>query len=611
MYLSVFLISAAILAYEIILMRIFSITQWHHFAYMIISIALLGFGASGSFIAIFRSILKRHFVVTYRLCAALFPLSVFLCYFLSQQNQFNPFEIVWNPRQYLYLLEYYLILFIPFFLAALCIGLLFTYDADKIGLIYCANLVGSGIGSIVAVLCLWRVHPVHMLYVIAGIAFAGFVAPFFSTSFNPKRSRFRQRTSQPPIVVLSIIVLSVFAGGAIVLAIQKDPFALKSRLNISQYKEFLQAQKFPEAEILAETISPFGVLHAISSPVIRHAPGLSLNYTGDVPSQVGLFVDSGSAGAIIPAEPAEYLNYLSSTLVYHIRPANRTLILGSGGGMDVRNALFHEASRVDAVELNPQTIDLVKEDFHDFSSGIYSHPNIRVFNQEARHYVETSSVMYDVIQISLLDSFATSSAGVHALHENYLYTIEAFNSYYARLASRGILSVTRWVKFPPRDNIKLFATAVEALEASGLTDVSRHLISIRSWATSTLLVSKVPFTPHEIQLAQQFSQTRAFDMNYFPGISDTDANRYNQLPSAEYYSLPNTCSLVTDSSSTRPIHISFALRVTIPPTSSIFLPGNAYQSFLQPWGRNGFLFSNGGIWYCLQPSFRPDSSASS
>jgi spermidine synthase len=533
MLFSIFLISAAVLAYEIVLMRIFSITQWHHFAYMIISIALLGFGASGTFISLFRARLKKHFLATYRFFSCLFPLSIIACYFLNQQNPFNPFEILWSTRQYFYLLEYYLVLFIPFFLAATCIGLMFTQYTDKIGLVYCYNLIGSGVGAIGIMICLYMVHPVQILYVIVGVALCGTVAAFLD--FSPEGREGTRMFFFPsrPFAAFAASMY-VFIVCLIFLAVKYDPLGFRNHLNISQYKGLSQAKKFPEAKILAELVSPLGVVHAVSSPIIRNAPGLSLNYTGDLPSQIALFIDSGNAGVITSAVELEFLDFLSSSLVYHVRPASKVLILGAGGGTDVVNALYHQATSVDAVELDSNIIQLVKERFRVFSADLYSRPDVQIINQEARGYIETTHSLYDSIQISLLDSFSASSAGVHALHENYLYTIEALKQYYSHLTPQGILSITRWVKFPPRDNIKLFATAVEALENSGIEDVSQHLISVRSWATCTLLVSKIPFTSREINCVRTFCRERAFDTNYFPGITSEDVNLYNQIPSPEY-----------------------------------------------------------------------------
>ena len=515
-------------------MRIFAITQWSHFAYMIISIALLGFGASGTFIALFRTRLEKRFLASYRLFSFLFPLAIILSYFLSQQNEFNPFEIVWNSRQYWHLLEYYLVLFIPFFCAATCIGLTFTQYTDRIGLIYGANLVGSGVGAIGIIGCLYAVHPVQSLYVIMGVAFGGTSATFLNVS-RAGREGTRSKKEYSQIFAVFAAAMYVFIAVIVFLAVKYDPLHFRDHLNISQYKGLSQARKFPEAKILAELVSPLGVVHAVSSPVIRNAPGLSLNYPGNVPSQIGLFVDSGNAGAITNPKDVRYLDFLSSSLGYHVRPVATVLILGAGGGTDVLNALSHQAAAVDAVELDPNMIRLVRERFQDFSDHLYARPDVRVINREARGYLDTTHATYDAIQISLLDAFGVSSAGVYALNENYVYTREALQRYYERLSPKGILSITRWVKFPPRDDIKLFATAVETLEALGIAEVSQHLVSVRSWATCTLLVSKAPFTGEEIERVRAFCRDRAFDTNYFPGIAPEDANVYNQLPSAESY----------------------------------------------------------------------------
>ncbi len=543
MFLSLFLISGAVLMYEMLLMRIFAITQWYHFAYMIISIALLGFGASGTIMALFRRLFLKHIVSAYRLCAALFSLSIIINYIISQHNRFNPFEIVWDPHQSLYLVEYYLVLFVPFALAALCVGLMFLRYTDRIGLVYCYNLVGSGVGVVGCMAGLYVVHPVLMLYAVTGVGIAGLLASMYGAPASRPLSLSKGCWHNPLVKtgIYGILLLGI------ILAIRYDPLRLRANLNISPYKGLPQARKFPGAKVLSESVSPLGVVQTVSSSLIRHAPGISLNYHGDIPSQVGIFVDSGDAGGITridkftgePPMPVgenlEYLDFLTLSLPYHVRSPKRVLVLGAGGGTDALNALVHQAEWVDAVELNPQIITLVRDQFGALTSGLYSRSNVRLIQQEARGYAASTSATYEAIHISLLDAFTASSAGVFGLSENYLYTVEALQQYVARLASGGMLSITRWTKFPPRDNIKLFATAIEALEASGVTDVEQHLISIRSWATCTLLVSLTPFTPAEVARVRRFCDERWFDTVYFPGITAQDANHYHQLPTAEHF----------------------------------------------------------------------------
>ncbi|GAK58987.1 spermidine synthase-like protein [Candidatus Vecturithrix granuli] len=525
MLFSIFFISMAILAYEICLMRIFAITQWHHFAYMIISIALLGFGASGTVISLCRSRFKNHFFFYYRGFSGLFPLTILLSYVLSQQIRFNPFEIVWNPRQIYAIVAYYLVLFVPFFLAAMCLGLVFIRYPEHIGWFYGANLLGSGCGVLVVVGCLMLWHPVLVLYNIIAVAMIGMSMGWIG--FPGKRSM------ALPSMSMLLIWLGIFS--LLWISLKTDPLRLRQTMRISEYKGLSMAQHFPDARILTESVSPLGVVHTVSSPIIRHAPGISLNYAGEIPSQIGLFVDSEQAGAISSAKHLEYLDFLTSTLVYHVRPAVSALILGAGGGTDVFNALNHGMKTIDAVELNPDIIDLVQHRFAAWTAGLYSRPEVRIINQEARGFVEAASSRYDTIHISLLDAFGSSAAGVYALHENYLYTVEAMQRYYSCLTPDGILSITRWVKFPPRDSIKLFATAIEALETLHVPHPSKHIVSIRSWATNTLLVSASPFTPEEISIIRTFCQERSFDPNYFHGMKDYEANRYNQLPSPEHF----------------------------------------------------------------------------
>ena len=524
------LISVALLAYEVILLRLFAIAQWHHFAYMIISIALLGFGAAGSCISIFRKILLRKFALSFRLFALLFPCSILLSYLLMQRIDFNPAELIWNPRQYRAVLEYYLVLFVPFWLAALALGLSFTRYTERIGLLYAANLGGSGLGALGATLGLYHFHPVLLLYLLFGIAMLGALLPFLN------------RKSRLP----SLFILA----GILFVSLRYDPLHLPDRLTISPYKGLSLARHFPEAKVVAEARSPLGLIHAVASPVIRHAPGLSLNYPGDIPSQIGIFIDAESAGAIVRLNykgkklsseglqvrpELEFFRFLPSSLPYYLRSRSKVLILGAGGGTDVLNALYHGADSVDAVELDRGLIEIVRDVFHKETGGLYSNPQVELFNQEARAFVESTQRQYDLIQLSLLDAFGASTAGVHALNENYLYTVEALQHYYQRLAPGGVLAITRWLKFPPRDNIKLFATALEALEELGEKDVADRLLGIRSWATHTLLISKSPFQVEEMTKLQEFCEARAFDLTYFPGIRLEDANRFNQLPSAEFF----------------------------------------------------------------------------
>ncbi|MCZ6676967.1 MAG: SAM-dependent methyltransferase, partial [Candidatus Poribacteria bacterium] len=216
----------------------------------------------------------------------------------------------------------------------------------------------------------------------------------------------------------------------------------------------------------------------------------------------------------------------------------RVLVLGAGGGGDILNALYHNAASVDAVELNPQVVDLVEREHGDFAGHIYAPDStypIQVHISEARGFVRSTAKKYDLIQIALLDSVSASAAGTHALSESYLYTVEAISEIFQHLKPNGIVSITRWLKTPPRDMIRLFATVVEALEPIDGAAPAEQLALIRGWRTGVLLIKNGRFDRHDRAMIQRFCRERSFDIAYYPDMTESEANRYNQLSEPIYF----------------------------------------------------------------------------
>src|SRR5690606_37180230 len=182
-----------------------------------------------------------------------------------------------------------------------------------------------------------------------------------------------------------------------------------------------------------------------------------------------------------------YMDDVTQALPFRLLEAPRVLVLGAGGGTDVLFALHHGARHVDAVELNRQVVRLVRDTFSDFNGGLYDDERVEVHVAEARGFVRKSKDRYDLVQVSLMDSFASSGAGVQALGESYLYTVEAIEEYVQHLEPGGFLAITRWIKLPPRDNLKLVATVRDALERTGVDQPGQRMAIIRSWNTATLL----------------------------------------------------------------------------------------------------------------------------
>ena len=513
---SISFISAAVIGYEILLMRLLSIVQWHHFAYMIISLALLGFGASGTFLTLARRHLLPRFYFAYVINAVLFGLFSIIGFALAQRIPFNALEIVWDPRQILYLLALYLLLFVPFFCAANCIGLAFYRFRDRIGPIYRFDLMGAAMGAVGIAVAMNVLFPPACLRTLG-------VLPFFAVAMATL-----DRELKRPKWLAGLFA----ACGLIVLFVQFD---FLDRLHISEYKGLRQALQVPGAEIIEERSTPLGYISVVKSPTIpfRHAPGLSLTREREIPEQLGIFTDGDSLSVIARysgnTERLAYLDGLSQALPYHLMHNPRVLILGAGGGADVLLAIYHSARGIDAVELNPEVVDLVKDTYARFGGNIYAAERVKSYVSEARGFVTKSEKKYDLIQLSLLDSFSAASAGLYALSESYLYTVEAFQQYLRHLEPGGMLAITRWLKIPPRDSLKLLATAIEALNKTGVSHPEKQLALIRGWKTTTLLIKNGQFAPNQISAIRRFCRERGFDVAYYPGMEDYEANRFNRL----------------------------------------------------------------------------------
>ncbi len=514
LFLSIALLSLAALGYEILLMRLFSIIQWHHFAYMIISLALLGYGASGAVITIFQKQLSKHFTVAYIIAIALFGISAIVSFLIVQQLPFNAEEVLWDWRQPAWLLLMYLLLAIPFLFAASAIALALGYYRDQIGIIYAYDLIGAGLGGVCVILLLFEFMPFEVL---AWIGFFALAAMLIAAAAMQSAAAW------------------TVAGIAMIPALAMIWLALHTTAVLSPYKELSQILRIPGMEIVARRSSPLGQLDVVEShqTPFRHAPGLSLKADREPPPQVGVFTDGGNINVIThDAGKQDFFTYLDQTtsaLPYHLRKLQQVLILGAGGGSDVQQARYHQIPKITAVELNPQIVELLHRDYAEFSGHLYQHNDVEVHVDEARGFITRSSQQYDLIQVALMDAFGASTAGLYALNESYLYTVEAFQTYIKHLLPGGYLSVSRWIKLPPRDTLKLMSTAIQALRESGVEHPAQRLVLIRGWQTSTLLIKNGAFTGAEIDAVKSFCENLGFDVAWYPGMQATEANRFNQL----------------------------------------------------------------------------------
>jgi spermidine synthase len=513
-----------VLAYEVLLTRLFSIVLWHHFAYMIISAAMLGYGASGTALTLLKKKIAPRLGVVYVSSAAALAVLMPTAFLLAQQVPFNPLELLWDNTQPSKLLAVYLLMMLPFFCGGLGIGLVFSQFGKQASRVYACDILGAGAGSLGVIGVLFIAPPQQVLSALSALA-------FLAAAVAVVELKLRQKW-----------LMELFVGLAALAALALPDI----RVHPSPYKDLSQAMNVAGARIIEERSSPLGEVTVVENTRVplRYAPGMSLNATSEPPPQLGVFVDGDGPSALtqFDGNPASlaYLDQLTSALPYHLLGSHgqvgpRVLVLGAGAGSDVLQALYLGGAAIEAVELDRNVTGLVKQRFRDYAGKLYDQPGVRVYEGEARGFVNSSSQRYDLIQVALLDSFGAASAGLYGLSENYLYTVEALQTYVNHLTPGGMLAITRWLALPPRDALKLFATAATALEQNGVPNPAARLAMIRGWKTVTLLVKNSDFTAPEIAAVRDFSRMRSFDAAYYPGMRAEEANRFNILSQPVFF----------------------------------------------------------------------------
>jgi SAM-dependent methyltransferase len=513
-YLGILLLSAATLLFEITLTRVFSVAQWYHFAFMVVSLALLGFGASGSFLSLFPRLVTKKINHILAVGAVLFSLSCLGSYFIVNSIPFDSYRIAWDSRQLLYLIVYYLSLAIPFFFTGLVLGAALSRMPAQAGKLYGFNMVGSGLGCLLVLIIptLFGGGGTVVLAALLGLA-AFFV-------FSVSGSRY---------------LLGLASVGCVGLIILLISFPSSLEVKMSPYKSLSQVLLHRQAQILSTEWNAFSRVDIVESSGIHIAPGLSFNYQQELPRQLGLTVDGADLSPIsqIEAGQAVFTEYMPSALAYRLLRNPRTLVIEPQGGLDVLTALYHQSSSVVAVISNPLVIEAIEGP--GGQGRLLDEPRVEVAVEGVRSYLRHSNEQFDVIQLSLTDSFRVVGAGAYSLAEDYHYTVEAFEDYYRHLAPGGILSVSRWIQTPPSEGTRLISLATATLENLGISNPERHMAAIRSFQTITLLVKESPFRQQDIATIRDFCDRLGFDVVYFPGIEPADLNRYNVLPREVYY----------------------------------------------------------------------------
>lgn len=504
-------LSGATLLLQVALTRILSVAQFYHFAFLVVSLALLGFGASGALLALWPGLRSRRLDPWYALG---FSLATVLAYLLVNHQPFDSYSIAWDPSQVVLLVTNLLALATPFLFAGLLIGSLLSASARDAGRIYGANLMGSAAGAILAPVVLsWLAAPQAVIV----CALLGSLAALAVAMPSVR--------SAPLVHITGLIGIT-----ASLLLLVAFPAQLEVRT--SPYKALSQFRLNPDAEIVRTAENAYSRLDVIRSPTIHSAQGLSLAYLGDLPPQVGLVVDGG---AVLPVSRAdgtdpELLRSLPSAVAYAIRPAADVLILGSGGGMEVLAALGNTSGHVTVIEPNALVHDALVDDLRAWA-GLAEHPRVTLIGDDIRTAVERLDETYDVVVLTLSEGYLPISSGAFTLNEDYRWTVEALASYFDRLDEDGLFVTHRWLQVPPSESLRALGTIVAAL---GEGDPREQIVAFRSFQHATFIVRPSGHQDAEVDGLLSTIADLRYDLTLAPRMPEDMVNRYARLPTDVY-----------------------------------------------------------------------------
>ena len=511
------LFSATILLFQVTLTRLFSIAQFYHFAFLVVSLALLGFGASGSILAVWPRLRSAWLRPVYALGFA--PATV-IAYIILNRWSFDSYAIAWDRGQVWRLLVNLFCLAVPFTFAGALVGAFLSDPQLSAGRIYGANMIGSALGAAVAPLLLPGLGDERIIVLCSA------VATWAALLLIP---------GVPHGRVLTLIGVLMLAASLVGLIFPPDALEIQP----SPYKALSTFRRNPDATIEQPRYNAYSRLDIVRSPSIHSAPGISITYFSPPPPEIGLLIDGDNLMPVVEASasPPAFAAAMPASIAFGLYQSPKSLILGAGGGLDAWVALANGAGSVVAVEPNGLVYDALRGDLRDWS-GLAGDPRVKLVHQEIRTYAQQSKQRFDIVQLALTDTYRPVTSGAFTLTENYTLTVEAFGEYLALLDRDGMLVVTRWLQTPPSEELRTFGLIVEALDARGL-DPKTHVTAFRSFLTATFLVKTSPFTPDDVERILAGAERLKYDMIVAPNLSPETVNRYAKLPEPVYYTTFN------------------------------------------------------------------------
>jgi hypothetical protein len=501
-YLGLLTVTMATVSYEVLLTRIFSVTLWYHFAFMAISVAMFGMTVGALVVYLRPELFPRDRIAS--------RLALFSWLFSLAAVVALAFHVRWPEP----LPITYVAVAVPFAMSGVAVCLALTSFPEQVSSLYAADLAGAAAGCVLVIPLLATTDGLTGAVGVASLA--SLSAVFFALGGATRR-----------LIAASLataLVLGSFAAFHTVLVRQQRPWL-----------HLVRAKGRPVYRPLYETWNSFSRVTIEGDPDKPRAPigwGMSSAWSGDrLVQQVYLIIDA-MAGTVLTRYDGDlakvsYLGFDITNTVHHVRRDAKVLVIGPGGGRDVLSALAMGQRSVTAVEINENVLRTVNGRYGDFTGHLDRDPRVRFVNDEARSWVARTRDRFDVIQVSLIDTWAATAAGAFVLSESSLYTVEAWRSFLARLEPRGILTFSRWYfRQRPGEVYRLTALANAALRASGVEEPRGHIAILRRMyeaqgaaqpdGIGTILVGRSALSDEDVAALERLARDMGFELVLTP-----------------------------------------------------------------------------------------------
>lgn len=503
---SVFLVSLAAIAFEVMLTRYFAIASWAEYGYWVISIAMVGYAFSGVLLALFRGPALRYGDRLFLPIAILLMLACAGGFYFATINPFNP-QLLQNPllwkTQLLNIGAYYLVLFPFFFFSGLFLGLDFILSQEDIARLYAYDLVGAGLGAALILGLMFFVHPFYL--VVAIPVFMGLTALLHV----PRKGLGRGMG---------------YATTAVVLAASMVWLIGFNRAAFCEFKAIFPVLHVEGNKVLDEVRSPRGYYLVLDNFTERRDLPMSNNSgmmgLAEAPLAPGLYRD-GNRMTSLSLEPVKEVSYVDgalSTFPYRLRKQPAVLLVGSSGGFRPQEVQRLGCDRIVALESDPVVVSLLHR------AGT---PPTEIRRESPQAYLARTHETFDVIDVA--DDYL--DAGIA---NKYAFTREGIQRFYQSLSPNGVLSLPVLIREWTVYAVKNAETVREALKGLGVENPGAHVMVYRAEWAARILVSKSPFSPADVESLRTFCSTMSFDTSYFPGIDPATVEVWNQLPTISF-----------------------------------------------------------------------------